>query len=261
MPDSRHTHLQDLIARVAQGDRLAFDTLYQATSARLNAICLSVLRDRREAEEVLEQAYIEVWKTAGQHGDSGLSPKTWLATLARGCAIARLRGREGGPALPDAALADAVADPAMAVRHAYLQGLDATGLAQRTGLSVEAARQRLHEGLADMAGEFDGPDDALAAELAFGLTDPGSAAGRASPDPGLAHRTRDWHERLAVLLDDLTPVMAPARARQRIRESLGHGLAPLSVDPLERSPWWRGTGGILVLVLLAAVLGWYLWAT
>ncbi|WP_347139606.1 sigma factor [Paracoccus sp. SSK6] len=260
MPDTRSTHLQNLIARVAQGDRLAFDGLYQATSAQLNAICLSVLRDRREAEEVLEQVYIQIWKTAKGFADSGLSPKAWLFITARDLAIGRLRHGEA-PAPPvDTVLTRAPSDPVAAVRHAYLQGLDAAGFAQRTGLSVETARQRLHEGLAGMAAEFDGPDDALAAELALGLTDSKGDAARLSADPAFAQRLRDWQERLAVLMDDLTPVMAPARARQRIRESLGHGVAPLSVDPLEKTPWWRGWGATLVAGLIAAA-GLYLWMT
>ncbi|MCZ0963208.1 sigma factor [Paracoccus benzoatiresistens] len=268
MPDTRRTHLQDLITRVAKGDRPAFDALYQATSAQLNAICLSVLRDRREAEEALEQSFIQIWKTAPQFAESGLSPMAWLATLARDRAIDSLRRQEAHPAavtapamLPDAGLAEALSDPVLAVRHAYLQGLDPAGFAQRTGLSVEAARQHLHEGLAEMAAEFLQPDEVLAAELALGLTDASAAeaATRASTDPAFARRLRDWQERLALLAGDLTPVMAPARARQRIRENLGHGLAPLAVDPLERTPWWRGTAGVLAAILLAAAVGVYLW--
>jgi DNA-directed RNA polymerase specialized sigma24 family protein len=266
LPDTRRTHLQDLIARIAKGDRSAFDALYQATSAHLNAICLSVLRDRREAEEALEQVFIQIWKTAPQFAESGLSPMAWLAMLARDRAIERRRGIETSPAAPvtpatpDAGLAQALSDPVLAVRYAYLQGLDPADFARRTGLSTEAARQHLHEGLAQMAAEFDEPDDALAAELALGLTDGPGAAARASTDPAFARRLRDWQERLARMAEDLTPVMAPARARQRIRENLGHGLAPLAVDPLERTPWWRGLGGIVAALLIAAA-GLYLWMT
>lgn len=257
MPDTRSTHLQDLIARVAQDDRLAFDALYQATSAQLNAICLSVLRDRREAEEVLEQVYIQIWKTAKGFADSGLSPKAWLFITARDLATDRLRHGEAPAPVADVG---APSHPVAAVRQAYLQGLDAVGFAQRAGLPIETARQRLHEGLAGMAAEFDGPGDALAAELALGLTDSKGEAARLSADPAFTQRLRDWQERLAVLMEDLTPVMAPARARQRIRESLGHGVAPLSVDPLEKTPWWRGWGATLVVVLVAAA-GLYLWMT
>lgn len=104
-------------------------------------------------------------------------------------------------------------------------------------------------------------DSALAAELALGLLDGDeakAAVARLSDDPAFAQRVRDWQETLAGLVDDLTPVMAPARARQGIREKLGHGLAPLSEDPSEKRAWWRGPfgaiGGLLAVAAVAAVL-------
>ena len=45
MPDARTTPADSLIALVAKGDRRAFDTLYESSSARLNALCLSILKD------------------------------------------------------------------------------------------------------------------------------------------------------------------------------------------------------------------------
>ena len=258
MPDARRKTLEDLIARIAKGDRRAFDALYQATSARLNAVCLALLRDRREAEEVLEQAYIRIWKKARDFENSGLSPMAWLVTLAREEGMKRLRNGEASPIG-----AGDIQNPLQAVRIAYLHGLDLGRFAESAAIPVEAAQQRLHEELAGL-GALDRPDDLLAAELALGLPDgpaADAAQSRLATDPGFAQQVRDWEERLARLADDLTPVMAPARAWQRIRESLGHGLAPLSVDPLERTPWWRGTGGILTAIVLAAALGWYLWTT
>lgn len=237
--------LNDLIARVAQGDRQAFDALYQATSARLNALCLSVLRDRREAEETLEQAYIAVWKNANRFRDSGLSPMAWLMTQTRELAMDRTHGT-----VPFQG--DQILDGIGMVRAAYLQGIGIAGLAERQGLPVEAARHQLHEGLSQLDPASDSTSDMLAAELALGLAD------RRMADTGGSDKVRDWQERLARFADDLTPVMAPARARQRIREHLGHGAAPLSVDPLERAPWWRGTGGIVAAILLIAAAAWYL---
>lgn len=238
--------LEDLIARVAKGDRRAFDSLYEATSARLNALCLSVLKDRRHAEEVLEQVYVGIWNGAGRFRDGGLSPMAWLATMARDKAMenaAPAAFLTGGQALNGVDM----------VRAAYLQGVGIAGLAQSQGLPAEAVRLELHDGLARINPLADGgPDDMLAAEITLGLTD------RHSVDPTVAERVRDWQEHLSRFANDLTPVMAPARARQRIRESLGHGMAPLSVDPLEQSPWWRGTGGVLAMVLLIAGAAWYL---
>lgn len=245
MPNASPTILEDLIARVAKGDRRAFDTLYDTTSAGLNALCLSVLRDRGAAEDVLEQVYVGIWKQAGRFPDSGLSPMAWLATMARDKAMERATPAvppAGGPAL----------DGIDMVRAAYLHGIGMAGLAQSQGLPAEAVRLELHDGLARINPLADGgPDDMLAAEMALGLAD------RRATDPALADRMRDWQEHLSRFAGDLTPVMAPARARQRIRESLGHGKAPLSVDPLEPASRWRGTGGVLAVVLLIGGAAWY----
>lgn len=100
-------------------------------------------------------------------------------------------------------------------------------------------------------------DEALAAELALGLLDgpeAETAVSRLTSDPGFAEAVRGWQERLAGLAEGLTPVMAPARARQNIRERLGHAIPPLLNDPTERTPWWRGPlGAILGLAAVAAV--------
>lgn len=106
-------------------------------------------------------------------------------------------------------------------------------------------------------------DDALAAEMALGLLDgpeAQAATARMSADPAFAMAVRDWHERLAGLAMDLTPVMAPARARQAIRERLGHSLPPLANDPTApRRSGWRGrVAGLGALAALAATLA-FLW--
>lgn len=99
--------------------------------------------------------------------------------------------------------------------------------------------------------------ETLAAELALGLLDgpeAEAAVRRLQDDPPFAQAVRAWQERLAGLAEGLTPVMAPARARQAIRERLGHAVAPLSNDPTERAPWWRGPVGVILgLMAVAAV--------
>lgn len=101
-------------------------------------------------------------------------------------------------------------------------------------------------------------DEALAAEMALGLLEGPeavAAAERMARDPGFARAVRDWQERLAGLAEGLVPVMAPARARQAIRERLGHAQPPLSRDPLARAPWWRGRGAALAgLAAVAATV-------
>lgn len=86
-----HTELTSLLATVAEGDRQAFTQLYQHTSAKLYGVCLHMLHNRDEADEVLQEAYITVWRRAGSFDAHRASPMTWLITVARNKAIDRLR--------------------------------------------------------------------------------------------------------------------------------------------------------------------------
>lgn len=108
-------------------------------------------------------------------------------------------------------------------------------------------------------GSLTGPeaDHALAAEFALGLLEGDElqiARDRMAVDAVFAAEVRMWQERLAELALALTPVMAPARARHAVRERLGHSVAPLSVDPADRVPVWRGSAGWLTGLAVAAAL-------
>lgn len=83
--------IEALIARIALGERAAFSALYDATSAKLLGVALRILNDRAAAEDVLQDAYVKVWRNAGRYQANGLSPMTWLITIARNTAIDRLR--------------------------------------------------------------------------------------------------------------------------------------------------------------------------
>jgi RNA polymerase sigma-70 factor (ECF subfamily) len=110
-PRDRET-LAAALSRVAQGDRAAFAQVYERTSAKLFGICLRILGNRNEAEEALQEAYINVWQKASGFDPARSSPITWLAALARNKAIDRLRARGSRPSEPLGDDALAVADPA-----------------------------------------------------------------------------------------------------------------------------------------------------
>ena len=175
MIDRRRAEIENLIGRVALGDRKAFDALYEATSAKLNAVCISVLKDRPAAEEVLQEVYIRVWNNAGRYAANGLSPMTWLITIARNRAIDRLRAKNGQPTSAPAEMAEAVAstDPgpeeqailsqqrrmlegcldemgeaqALALRAAYLEGASYAEIARTAGTPGNTVRSWLRRGL------------------------------------------------------------------------------------------------------------------
>ena len=83
-----------LISRVAMGDRDAFRMLYDRTSAKLFGVCLRILKDRAEAEDVLQDVYVKVWNKADRFATGRASGIAWLAAIARNQAIDRYRARK-----------------------------------------------------------------------------------------------------------------------------------------------------------------------
>src|SRR6266704_1533651 len=82
-----------LIAAVAKGDEAAFERLYAATRAKLFGVVLRILRRQDLAEEVLQEAYVKIWNSAGQFNPGLSSPITWMASIARNRAIDVVRKR------------------------------------------------------------------------------------------------------------------------------------------------------------------------
>lgn len=93
----RDARLAELMSRVAQADRAAFDALYRATSAALFGQVLRINRDRGHAEEVLQEVYVTVWKQAASFDVRQGQPLTWMTTIARHRAIDSLRRKAAQP--------------------------------------------------------------------------------------------------------------------------------------------------------------------
>jgi RNA polymerase sigma-70 factor, ECF subfamily len=83
--------LSTLLARVALRDRAAFESVYQATSAKLYGILLRILKRRDVADEVLQEVYVKIWDRAGDFDPKMASPITWMATIARNRALDEIR--------------------------------------------------------------------------------------------------------------------------------------------------------------------------
>ena len=83
--------LNRLLIQTGRNDQKAFAELYKRTSSKLFGVCLRMLRDRGEAEEVLQETYTTVWRRAASFDAAKASAITWLITLSRNKAIDRLR--------------------------------------------------------------------------------------------------------------------------------------------------------------------------
>ncbi|SDU01654.1 sigma-70 family RNA polymerase sigma factor [Stappia sp. ES.058] len=109
------SELAGLLDAVSVGDRMAFRDLYARTSAKLFGVVLGICKDRTLAEDVMQEAYLRVWRFADGFDVTRASPVTWLATVARNAAIDAVRARGRAGAMFDSARDGDDEDPMMRV--------------------------------------------------------------------------------------------------------------------------------------------------
>ena len=95
----RSVELAQMLARAGLGDRAAFATLYERTSAHLLGVVMRINRDRAQAEDVLQEVYVNVWRAARSFDAAQSQPLTWLTSIARNRAIDSLRRAQTQPQL------------------------------------------------------------------------------------------------------------------------------------------------------------------
>lgn len=173
MQTDAQTDLDVLLARVALRDRQAFDRLYILSSGKLFAVTMRIMKDRAEAEDVLQEAFIRIWQKANSFRPGHAKAISWLVTIARNLAIDRLRARQMPVApmemaqdIPDdkptpetetsnsetraqleACLAELEKNRADAVRSAYLEGYSYQELADRFNAPLNTIRTWLRRSL------------------------------------------------------------------------------------------------------------------
>ncbi len=83
-----------LLNRSARGDREAFAEVYDATARRVHGLVLRVVRDPAQAEEVTQEVFLEIWRTASRFDPARGSAVSWLLTIAHRKAVDRVRSAE-----------------------------------------------------------------------------------------------------------------------------------------------------------------------
>ena len=165
--------------RIAAGDRAALRQLYQATSAKLFGVCLRILSNRDESEDVLQEVYITIWRRADRFEAGRASVMTWISTIARNRAIDRLRARgplayadqveeleiDDGQPRADALLEAAQDGEALGkclselddrtetvIRTAFFEGVTYEALAARMEAPLGTVKSWIRRGLAKLKG-------------------------------------------------------------------------------------------------------------
>lgn len=162
------------IARVAAGDREAFAEFYDLVAPVVFGVIVRVLRDRAQAEEVTQEVFVELWRTAARFDPERGSARTWATTIAHRRAVDRVRSeqaarnREAVDAMRADARDDDVSDRVTAeadrqqvadamgeltavqrdaVTLAFYGGLTYREVAVRLGIPEGTAKTRIRDGL------------------------------------------------------------------------------------------------------------------
>ena len=175
------------IERLAAGDRAALDPIYRSTNRKLFGICLRILDDRKEAEDALQEVYVRLWRSAGRFEANRASPISWLAVMARNCAVDRLRvGKVRAGAVPESAamtvpdaapLADRLLEDGerrarihrciealegssrSAITRAFFEGRTYAALAEEGDMPLSTMKSRIRRALAKLKTCLEADDD------------------------------------------------------------------------------------------------------
>jgi RNA polymerase sigma factor (sigma-70 family) len=173
--DAARSQLAAALVRTGTGDRAALRQVYEDSSAKLFGILLRILKDRNEAEDVLQDVYVTVWRKAALYNPERASPITWLVAIARNRAIDRLRSgtmksrtaslddatnvRDTTPGALDMVvkaeqqarlghcLSELEEKTSQAIRAAFLDGLTYEQLAEKMGVPLGTMKSWIRRGL------------------------------------------------------------------------------------------------------------------
>jgi len=168
-----------LISLIAQGDHEALGEFYDRYASMANGLALRILRNASDAEEVVQEVFVQAWRQAERYDAARGTPEAWISTLARTRALDKLRRRTSRREEPPEAAPGTTATPpnveVLAVRKAlvglsapqrtvlelaYYDGLTQSEIAARLGeplgtikTRIRTAMIRLREALAPLPEE------------------------------------------------------------------------------------------------------------
>jgi RNA polymerase sigma-70 factor (ECF subfamily) len=173
-----------LVEQMTAGDESALAALYDRYAGVLYGLLVRILKDTHAAEEVLQDLFLQLWRTASRYDASRGSMTAWLMVIARNRAISRLR-RGNRHAVADdaegfllenlpaagnleeeaarlqmatrlrAAMASLPGEQREALELAYFEGMTQTEIAERTGAPLGTVKSRVRAALQSLKQQFD----------------------------------------------------------------------------------------------------------
>ena len=143
--DGKDTDARDvrLLRGIADGDQEAFRQLYQRHNSLLFSLALRVLNDRDDAEDVLQEVFLQVWKSAGSFNPTRSKPIVWLIMVTRSRSIDRLRSRQTRQRATEEAAAESTSNHPSPTQEAAAN--ETQGIVRRAVESLPADQRTLLE--------------------------------------------------------------------------------------------------------------------
>lgn len=168
------------VKRLAGGDRGALRELYDRYARRVQALGLHLLRDAGEAEDLVQETFVDVWRRREEYDAARGSVLSWVLVIARSRALTRLRAQKSAQRRDDevaregadevqaptalraveareaqsqvsAALATLPPEQRQALELAYFEGLSQSEIAERTQEPLGTVKTRVRLGMQKMA--------------------------------------------------------------------------------------------------------------
>jgi RNA polymerase sigma-70 factor (ECF subfamily) len=166
-----------MLTRIGQRDENAMEEIFRRYSGPVYSVALRVLRDSGQAEDVLQEVFLQLWRKPAAFVQNRGSLGAWLVVIARNRAIDVLRRRKPSDSVDDVVLASTVnvadeaerntmmakvrrviADLPMEQRKslelAYFEGLSHTEIASRTGDPLGTVKTRIRQALISLRKAF-----------------------------------------------------------------------------------------------------------
>lgn len=155
---------QECLYRIARGDRAALAQLYTAFAPLMLGLAVRIIRDPKEAEDLIHDVFVEAWKRAGDYDPTRASVKAWLLMMVRSRALDRLRsarakqvtlvaavpevevlsdGTAGERGQLHGALARLTPEQRSVLELGYFQGLSSQEIATTLGVPIGTVKSRV----------------------------------------------------------------------------------------------------------------------
>ena len=187
-PEQAQTADVDLLKSIVRGDEQALAQLYDRYRVILFGLLVRILNSREEAEDVLQEVFLQVWRRAADFDENRGKPFTWLVTLARSRGIDRLRSLSARDRVADAATREAFEETSDAASDtfrseqrelvtsalaqlpeeqkrplvlAYFDGLTQSEIAAKLGAPLGTVKTRMRSGMIKLREQLSGKNESF----------------------------------------------------------------------------------------------------